>query len=266
MPRGFEVLNGTATNPGASLTALTMNAGDSLAVRSTAPTANIWLLDAWTFTTTNLSMRIRSPRMHDQAQNIRLQPVASLPYPLVGWWGNQRLYSQDNIIVEITGGAAEVDTGALLVYYEDLPGVSARLHYWTEVEPLIANLTSVQVAPQSSGTAGLYGATVALNSSFDTLIRNVDYALLGYECSTTGSSIGIRGADSGNLRVGGPLINRPDLTESWFVQLGLSSGLPCIPVFNAANTGAILIDCTAQATSTTFTVTLHLAELSHSIG
>jgi hypothetical protein len=93
----------------------------------------------------------------------------------------------------------------------------------------------------------------------------VDYALLGYECSTTGSSIGIRGADTGNLRVGGPLINRPDLTESWFVALDQSSALPCIPVFNAANTGAILIDVTAQGLTTTFTVSLHLAELAHSI-
>lgn len=262
MGAAMEVITGQVTNPGATLTQLTANSGDSYAVRSTDITADIELWNAWFFTTTNLFARIRSPRMHDQAQNIRLQVPASLPRPLFGLQPSQRLYSQDNIIVEMTGGAAEVDVGSLLVYYNNLPGIAARLHSWSEVEPLIQNLTTVQVAPVSSGTAGNYGAAVALNSSFDTLIRNVDYAILGYECATSGLTFGIRGADTGNLRIGGPLYNQSELTSAWFVTLSQANGnAPVIPVVNSANVAAILCDVCAQAATTTFNVGVCLAQL-----
>ena len=262
MGAALEVITGQATNPGATITQLTANSGDSYAVRSTDIAADIELWNAWAFTNTNLLMRIRSPRMHDQAQNIRLQPPAATPRPLIGLQPSQRLYSQDNIIAEITGGAAEVDGASLLVYYRNLPGIAARLHSWSEVEPLIQNLTSVQVAPVSSATAFNYGASVALNSSFDTLIRNVDYAILGYECATIGCTFGIRGADTGNLRVGGPLYNQSEVTSSWFVTLSQANGnAPTIPVVNSANVGAILCDVAAQAASTTFNVSVNLAQL-----
>jgi hypothetical protein len=267
VPPGLEVITGQATNPGATLTQLTANTGDSFAVRATDISADIELWNSWIFTTTNLFGRIRSPRMHDQSQNIRLQPQASQPRPLIGLQPSQKLYSQDNIIFEVTGGAAEVDLGSLMIYYRDLPGVSARLHSWSEVEPLIQNLTTVQVAPQSSGTSGNYGAAVALNSSFDTLIRNVDYALLGYECATVGHSWGLRGADTGNLRVGGPLYNQIELTSAWWVNLSQANqNAPVIPILNAANVGAILVDCVAQAATTTFNIGVNLAQLKSPLG
>ncbi len=100
MGAAIEVITGQATNPGATITQLTANSGDSYAVRSTDVAADIELWNAWAFTTTNLLMRIRSPRMHDQAQNWRGQPPASTPRPLIGLQPSQRLYSQDNIIVE----------------------------------------------------------------------------------------------------------------------------------------------------------------------
>lgn len=262
MGAALEVITGQATNAGAVLTQLTANSGDSYAVRSTDIAADIQLWNIWAFTTTNLFARVRSPRMHDQAQNLRLQVPASLPRPLFGLQPSQKLYSQDNIIVELTGGAAEVDAATLLVYYRNLPGIASRLHTWSEIEPLIQNLTSVQVAPVSSGTSCNYGTAVALNSSFDTLIRNIDYAILGYECATSGLTFGIRGADTGNLRVGGPLYNQSEVTSAWFVNLSQSnSNAPVIPVVNSANVGAILCDVVAQAATTTFNVSVNLAEL-----
>lgn len=267
MPAALEVLTGQVTNPGATLTAITMNSGDSLSVRATDVSADIELWNAWAFTNTNLQARIRSPRMHDQSQNIRLQMPAATPRPLFGLQPSQRLYSQDNIIAELAGGAAEVDLMSLMVYYADLPGISARLFPWNQVEPLIQNLTSVEVDVISSGTAGNYGAALALNSLFDTLIRNVDYAVLGYECATVGHTVGLRGADTGNLRIGGPLYNQTELTSSWFVTLSQANGqAPVIPIINAANVGAILCDCAAQAVTTTFKVSWNLAQLKSPLG
>lgn len=262
MGAALQVITGQATNPGITITALTPNSGDSYTVRSTDMSADIELLDAWAFTTTNLLMRIRSPRMHDQAQNIRLQPTASQPYPLLLGPGSQRLYSQDPITVELTGGTAEVDAATLLVYYANLPGVAARLHSWAEVHPLIENLTTIEVDLTSSGTSCNYSSVVALNGNFDTLVRNVDYAILGYQCPTNGLSLGITGVDTGNLRVGGPLSNLAFLTNRWFVDLSSRTGKSLIPVINSANVAGINIDCVAQATSTSFKVGIHLAELS----
>jgi hypothetical protein len=267
VPAALEVITGQATNPGVGPVALTPNSGDSFSVRATDISADIELWNAWAFTNTNLLLRIRSPRMHDQSQNIRLQPVAATPRPLIGLQPSQKLYSQDNIIAEISGGAAEVDGASLLVYYRDLPGISSRLYPWSQVEPLIQNLTSVEVDPISSATAFNYGAALALNSLFDTLIRNVDYAVLGYECSTVGCTVGLRGADTGNLRIGGPLYNQTEVTASWFVNLSqANSNAPVIPIINAANVGAILCDVAAQAVSTTFKVSWNLAQLKSPLG
>lgn len=261
MPPALQVINGQATNPGTTITALTPNTGDSYTVKNATANSNISLLDAWAFTTTNLLMRVRSPLMHDQAQNMRLQPTASNPNPLLSRPAVQMLYPQDTLTVEVTGGTAEVDIGTLLVYYADLPGASARLHAWAEIQPLIAAMTTVEVDLTSSATAGNYSATVALNGTFDTLKANRDYAVLGYECSTTGCSLGITGPDTSNLRVGGPLTSNTWITRDWFARASNDFGIPLIPVINASNRAGTLLDVVAQATSTAFHVGVHLALL-----
>jgi hypothetical protein len=261
MGAGLQVLNGTVVNPSSTITALTPNTGDSYTVRNAQQGSKVELLEAWAYTTTNLLMRVRSPLMHDQAQNIRMQPPASIPRPLLPFGLNQQLYPQDSMTVEMTGGTSETDIGALLVYYSNLPGVSARLHAPSEIVPLIVNLTTVEVDLTSSGTAGAYSATVALNGSFDTLRRNIDYAILGYTCATVGCSLGITGVDTGNLRVGGPLYNQSEVTDQWFMLLSQATGYPLIPVINSANVAGINLDVVAAATSTSFKVGINLAQL-----
>jgi hypothetical protein len=261
MGRALEIITGQVTNPGATVTAVTPNSGDSLTVRSTDMAADIELLQAWAFTNTNLLERIRSPRMHDQAQNMRLQPTALQPYPLLPYDGSQKLYSQDPITVELTGEAAAVDMTSLLVYYDNLPGIAARLHSPAEVLPLIDDLTTVEVDVTSSATSCNYSPTIALNANFDTLIRNRDYALLGYTCATTGGTVGIKGVDTGNLRLGGPLTNLAFVTNNWFVRLSEQYSKPLVPVFNSANVAAILVDVACQAASTVFKIGFNLASL-----
>lgn len=262
---GLRVLTGQVTNPSTTITQVTPNTGDSFTVPALDQGSTGLLLDAWAFTTTNLLARIRSPRMHDQAQNMRLQPVASKAYPIMSKNGAQKIYSQDPIIVELTGGASEVDAITLLEYYPSISGISARLHNWAEIAPLIQNLFTVEVDLTSSGTACNYSATVALNGSFDTFVRDDDYAILGYECATEGVTLGITGPDTGNVRIGGPLTAANWITRNWFVDLNQTYGLPTIPVINSANVAGTNVDCVAQATSTSFKVALHLAQLSQKL-
>jgi hypothetical protein len=257
----MQVINGTAVNPSSTITALTPNTGDSYTVRNTAQGTPINWIQAWAYTTTNLLFRVRSPLMHDQAQNQRLKPTASQPYPLMSGAMIQALQPQDNIIAEITGGTSETDAAAMLLYYDNLPGTAARLHSPAEVLPLVQNLTTVEVDLTSSSTAGAYSPTVALNGTFDTLKRNYDYAILGYECPTVGVSLGITGVDTGNLRVGGPLSALSFLTKNWFVDLSNMTGKPCIPIINSANVAGVNLDVVAIATSTAYQVGVVMAQL-----
>ena len=257
----MQVLNGFATNPGTTITALTPCTGDSYTVRNVAQGTDVELLDAWAFTTTNLLFRYRSPLLHDAVQNARLKPTASQATPLLSGFATQKLQPQDNLIVEITGGTSETDIGSLLVYYDNLPGTNARLHSWAEVQPLVQEITTIEVDVTSNGTAGQYSAAVAANATFDTLKRNIDYAVLGYECPINGCSFGLTGVDTGNLRVGGPLTTLSFLTRGWFVDLSAKTGKPCIPVINSANIAGVNIDVVAAATSTSFPIGIVLAQL-----
>ena len=257
----MQVLNGFAVNPSSTITALTPCTGDSYTVRNVAQGTDVELLDAWAFTTTNLLFRYRSPLLHDAVQNARLKPTASQATPLLSGFATQKLQPQDNLIVELTGGTSETDIGSLLVYYDNLPGTNARLHQWAEIKPLVEEITTVEVDVTSNATAGQYSAAVAMNATFDTLKRNIDYAVLGYECPINGCSFGLSGVDTGNLRVGGPLTTLSFLTRGWFVDLSERTGKPCIPVINSANVAGVNIDVVAAATSTSFPIGIVLAQL-----
>lgn len=261
MGKALQVITGQVTNPSTTVTALTPNAGDSFSPRSADMSSDIELLDVWAFSATAGVLRVRSPRMHDQAQNMRYQTVASIPRPNMALESKQKMFPQDNVTVEMSGDAAAVDLASLLVYYTDLPGIAANLHSWEEIAPLVDELTTVEVDLTSSGTSCNYSPTVALNGTFDTLIRDQSYAILGYECGTTGGTIGFTGSDTGNLRVGGPLYNQQEFTADWFVRLGRDNGFPAIPVINSANVASVNLDVACQAVSTSFKVGVNLALL-----
>lgn len=261
MGRGFEVIAGRATNP-AALTALTPNTGDSFTVRSAPMDGRVYLEDVWASSATAGIVRVRSPRLHDAAQAVRLRIPAANQRPLLGWAVNQPLYPQDNLTFEIQGGGAETDAAALLVYYENLPGIDAQLATWDEIAPRIVNVAGMEQNVTSGGTAGDWSGSQALNADFDTFKRNVKYALLGYVTDTACLSVGVKGADTGNLRVGGPGPVAPDITRDWFVQLSRESGRAHIPILNAANIAATTFDIAMVATATAANVSLVMAELS----
>lgn len=261
MGRGLEVITGRATNP-AALAALTPGTGDSFTVRSAPMDAKAYLEDVWASAATAGVVRIRSPRLHDQAQGIRLRVPAANQRPLLGWAVNQALYPQDNLVYEIQGGGAEVDMTSCLIYYDNLPGVDASLATWDEIAPRIVNVVGMEQNITTGATAGDYGGSQAMNADFDTFKRNVKYALLGYLTDTAVCTVGFRGVDTGNLRVGGPGPVAPDITRDWFVNLSRESGRPHIPVFNAANIAGVTFDVAAIATATAVNVTAIMAELS----
>ncbi len=266
MGKALTVVTGRVTNPGATLTALTPNTGDSFTVRSFPFGSSAYIDNVWAQEATAGVVRIRSPRLHDANQAIRERVIITNPRPLLPYELRQPLYPQDVLTFELSGGGAETDMASILQYYEDLPGIDARLATYEEVRSRIVNLAGMEVQAATSATAGQYGGTVALNATFDNWKRNVDYAVLGYLVDATVCTVGITGPDTGQLRVGGPGTTEAIVTADWFVENAKATGAAYIPVINAANIAATLLDLAGTTVSTTVNVTLNVAELSGGVG
>lgn len=241
-----------------------MASGNSLTIRNAPIDEPVWLVQAWADNQTAGTLRIRSPKLHDNVQNLRFDVTASDVVPLCPPGFRQRLIPQDTLTVEHTGSgtAGDIESGALLLYYENLPGIDARLESWTEeLRRRIVHYLTVENTI-STGTSGGYSGEEALNSEFDLLKANTDYALLGYLVDTECAVVRWRGADTGNLGVGGPGHDTlRSITAGWFITLSQSTGFPCIPVFNSANKAGILIDVAQDENGADVTVTSILAEL-----
>lgn len=265
MPRALEVVNGFATNPGATFTTLTPSGSPSFTIRGTDTSKGTWLLSSWAFNATAGELRITSPRLHDQVQGIRNRVIAASTFPLTPGFSNagfaQRLYAQDNLTVQLTGGGAEIDAAALLIGYDDLTGVAGRFIDQPTLKKSGINMVTVEVTVTAVVT-GLFGGGVAINSSFDTLIANTDYAIVGGMTDTRGCSVGITGVDLGNLRVGFPA--EPSIrfaTQNWFEQLSMAFNAAYIPVINSANKTATIVDVATNGAGGTYTINLELVQL-----
>jgi hypothetical protein len=268
----LEVLSGSVTAAGAALTAWTVNAGNSLAIRSAPLTSNVWLLEKWAFNDTAAGvLRIRSPRLHDNVQGIRSRIVNNDTEPLLsgaaayGW--RQKLVPQDILIAEQSGSGANIDTGHLLVYYENLPGINAR---FIDNPTLIANGVNrigQEVTVTTTAASAAYTGQVAINGVNDNFKANTDYALLGAMVDTRVGTVRIQGADVGNLGLGIPgEPTQRHVMSNWFQRLSQIYNIPLIPVFNSANKTAILVDATGHTAAVTTVVTFYMVELAAKTG
>ena len=263
MGQAMEILTGFTTAPSTTFTALTMGSGDSATVRNTAIGSKILLIQAWTQKNAAGVFRIRSARLHDVAQGIRMADIAAQVDAHLPWGVPQPLFPQDALILEQTGSAVggKIEQASLLMYYQDLPGITARLANWSDIANRIKNIEIVE-ASITAGAAGGYSGSQAINVTFDNFKANTDYALLGGYVNARCTSVGIKGSDTGNLRVGFP--GEPTqvfLTKWWFRFLSEHYGLPMIPIFSSSNKGVILVDVAQNDGGAAVIVSLQMAEL-----
>lgn len=265
MGLGLEVVDTFVTNPGTTtLVATAPYPGDTLGVRSFNPPSRAWALDSWAAGAALNAFRIRSPRLHDNVQGLRFRsPAATPPRGTLTDWMRQQLYSQDVLITEMNGGAAETDGMSVLNFYEDIGGIDANLATWEAIAPRIVNLFTQEVAVGSGAGVGTRIAGVALNATFDLMQANTNYALLGYEVDANGQSIGIRGPDTGNLRIGGPMTTEKIETRDWFQRLSIMHGIPLIPIIQSANKSGTLVDTTQVVAGVAANVSLIMAQLAN---
>jgi len=257
MGAALELLTGRVTAPGGTITALTANSGNSWTIRNAPLEKKIKLLQCWVDVQAAGTLRIRSPNLHDSVQGIRFATTVGYPCPLLADYMIQDLISQDTLTVELSGSATagEIELAALLIWYEDLPGISATFISPDEVMAKIEHVFTVENT-LALGTSGDYTGEENIIAEFDLFKANRNYALLGYTVTNECLCVRWRGSDVGNLGIGGP--GEPDLreiTRDWFIRLSKSLGQPLIPVFNSANRTGILIDGVQDQTGTDTTVT-----------
>lgn len=260
-----SVVSGTVAN---AVVAFAPVVGDTFQVRNFAQSSSAQLdVFAGHLATTN-PIRVRSPMMHDNVQNLRFDALATDTSNLLAATPAQQLIAQDLLTVELVvstaPGATETDTMAMSIYYQDLPGATARLFSPGDLTPNIKNLVTVPVSVTTGATAGVW-ASAAINSTYDLLQANTDYAVWGYEVDTICTAIAIRGADTSNFRVGAPGITDRYKTRQWFADMSMWRTTPHIPVFNSANKSATFVDVSSRTTASTVIVTLLLSELATNV-
>jgi hypothetical protein len=260
----WELVAGYATNPSGTFTGLSYTAGQSSTVRNTDLNSMVKLQDMWAKGATAGVFRIRSPRLHDNVQGIRFQNSAALNYQFLGWYPEEELVPQDQLIAEITGGAAETDAGAFLISYDSLPGSDGNWAHWAQVKPRIEHITTIEVDTTASATVGNWSNGTALNATFDLTWANSWYAILGYVVSASVLAVAIQGPDLGNLKVGGP--GNLDLvdTRNYFVLRDTMGDIPAIPIINSANKAGTFVFAVDTVASTAVNVGLVVALLSGS--
>jgi len=222
---------------------------------------NCYLESAWVAGATTDFLRIRSGRLHDSQQGIRLQAGGNLRSNLLPWPTNQKLYSGDNLTVEIDATGAG-SGGVMLTYgFDDLGGANQTLASWADISGRIQNIMGQEVDVTASATIGSVGAGVALNAFADNWKAGDQYALLGYTSASAILGYLLNGTNTSGQDIGFPGDQDPRETRDYFVRMSNFTGRPCIPLIDGNNKGSTVLKAVDIAASTTCKVTLILAQL-----
>jgi hypothetical protein len=249
----------SVANPGAAFTAAAVAAGDQATVRSFDAPATAVLEQIIRGGTAAVGVRVRSPRFHDNVTGIKFLEAAGVAARLLPQDYGERVYSGDQPIVEVTGGAAETDVALLRYFYSDLGGVSANLRSWGDIAGSIQHFKTITVAV-ATGAVATWVDTV-ITGTEDLLEADNYYALLGYSVDVATTAVGIKGQDTGNLRICGPGVVDTTDTSDIFIRHSERSGRPHIPVIAANNKGGTFVSTFHHAATQNVNVELILAQL-----
>lgn len=269
MGAALQVINLFKRNlTGGAFEALAAGTGDSLTFQTVGDPSQPagWLAEIWGADSAHVAeFSFTASRWHDQTFGLRMAaPAASSfapstsPVNLSPLGFDQPVYSADVLSAKVNGTAADNVNACCVVYYPNLPGVDFHGVTSDYVRGNLKNLVGVNVQP--SAGAGDWGASVALNSQTGLLHANQQYAVLGFTSQQAVQCVGLQGIDTGNLRVGGPLVGDPKVDAFMFARLADAYNAPLIPVIQANNQGAINIFA-ANLSSGTVVVDVILAEL-----
>jgi hypothetical protein len=266
---------------GSAFEALAPCTGDTLSILNFPDNNNAFVEEVISGNSAHkMEVAVFSTRFGDNQYGLRLQhqfnPTMSGadgdPQLLLSREVDVPCYATDTLNVQVNGTASDNANVCLQVYYENIPGIAQRLAPWQQVKPLIMQTNQgysrtlgieVTVTP---GTAGNYGTSVALNANDDRLQADFDYALLGYTTDQPATCFGIRGPDTGNLRIPMPGHWDSRLTAGWFIAQSIQRNAARIPILSSNNKGSTLLDGVSSANPGATKVSLILAQLQTKLG
>lgn len=244
MGKAMEILVGaqdaTAIN---TLEPVVMLAGVSNTLRAAAPDSRISLVSAWGEQETEGQIQIRSPLMHDNVMGYTAPVSPLVAHPLWPKGIIQPLFSHDVLTLQVAAlVAADEESIALVVHYDDLPGASAMLISGNDVRANTQHVLTI-FNLLAAGAVDAWQGEEALNAENDLLKSGRKYALLGCTTDYSATCVRWRSSDWANLGVGVPCpLESPGVSSNWFVDMSDSTGIPLVPVLDADNLGAVLID------------------------
>jgi hypothetical protein len=261
---------------GSAFESISAATGDSTTILNYAPGSYAAVEEVWAGNnTTKMEVAIFSPRFGDNQYGLRMQqmfnPTLSgadgVPQLLLPEEIDIPVYNTDVLTVQVNGAASDNANVGFQVFYENVPGVSARLASWDSVHALtmqanVGNSRTLAVeVTVTPGTTGNYGTSVALNANDDRLVANADYALLGYTCDQPTLCFGIRGPDTGFNRIPMPGHWNARQTSGWFIRQARQRNAARIPIISSNNKGVTYLDAIHPANSGATKLSLLLAQL-----
>jgi hypothetical protein len=176
---------------------------------------------------------------------------------------DQPIFPSDVMTVSAVGADNDKVNVTVVIFYQDIPGVAARLITAGEARARGGNVVGIKTSLTPG--AGNWGSSVALNASDNRLHANTDYAVIGLNSDLPLSAVGLSGIDTGNLRTGGPVLGDGDHDASLWYDLAESYDAALIPVINSNNAGSTFLQAAATVT-TAAEVDVMLVELDRTVG
>lgn len=256
----IELLSYSATQPntGAAAAAFT---GDSLTIKNDRKLGTL-ILAMWAFNQVEGYHQIYTQTSHDTTRGWRTVVEANDITDRLQHGIGMKVEAQELLNITIAGSntAGDVETGHLLVQYQDLPGIDQRNIDWTALQRRTEKITTVQAT--ITGTGAGYTGTELITADSDLLMANRDYAIMGIETATPCGAVWITGPDTGNVKIGVPgNATRPDLAGSYFTILSRAYNKPLIPVINSGNKASTNIGVAMNENAGATVVSLNLALL-----
>lgn len=251
MPQGLQTLTFSKVSlTGGAFEALSPIGTDSATFFNVPQGSAAYLAEIWAVDNLHAcEISITASRFHDQVFGIRSSVTSgattapvnrSVCISPIGV--DQPIFPSDVLSVQANGTAADDVIVTITVYYPDIPGIHARLATPEYVRQNTKNVVGINT--NLTPGDGVAGTAVALNASDNRLHANTDYALLGFTSSLAFGSLTVSGVDTGNLKVGGPILGEPDHDAMLFYDLAKAYNAPLIPIINSNNAGSTtLVGC-----------------------
>lgn len=270
MPQALQTIVGfkqTLTGGGGFADTLTPGTGDSFTFQDANGSpcgvlAEIWGCDD----ASPCEFSFTASRFHDRIEGIAgwVPDGSTLAPPnrqmLVSPKGaDQPIYASDVMTVRAAGTAGDNVNVCLNLYYTDLPGIAARLFPAATVLGMTVNLLGVDASVTPG--AGDWGTSVSLSAATRRLDAERYYAVLGFTAEAPLATVAISGFETGNLRIGGPVVGDGEHDATQILDLARWYNAALVPVIAGNNQDNVLVwaaDTNAGATG----VTVQLAELS----